>query len=153
MTVAADRVPMNFPQRGLPKGWSEGLNSEQIETVLRRQRIGPRILGGVHGKGYRFVWLGKYHPYAHKSGKQYLHRYLVMCRLGRRLHPAEHVHHKNGDKASTDLREFEIMEALEHAHYHYGRNFVREGGRLVWLSCGEEMTPKELLEHAQENEA
>lgn len=97
-----------------------------------------------HHKGYVRVWLGRGHPFANSGGWQYAHRLAMMEKLGRRLEPFEHVHHKNGDKASADPERLQVLHAVDHGMLHYGINFARVNGKLEHVWCGKHMTAEEL---------
>jgi hypothetical protein len=92
----------------------------------------PRIMPTEHEDGYPRVYIGKGHPYATSGGWQYLHRWIMMREVGRVLDTYEHVHHNgengNRDKRTRDVRELEILEDVDHGHYHYGER----------LGCGKE---------------
>lgn len=145
------------PQSPLPVRWWLGLTRRQRARVIHIERLGcPCICPRVHYKGYPRVYIGRGHPYANQGGTTELHRWLVARGLGRKLATWEHVHHKRHghshkgvDKISTE--DLELLEAVEHGQYHYGRHFIRDPRtrRFVWISCGEEVTEGELLEREQ----
>jgi len=110
---------------GLPAGWQEGLSPEKVAAVLRIEATPfselPRTLGD-HPKGYERIHLCLKHPYANSGGWQYAHRLIVMRVLGRVLSTYEHVHHVDGDHTATGnrLSNLDIMEDVDHGHYHHG---------------------------------
>lgn len=57
------------------------------------------------------------------------HRYLVECRLGRRLRRNEHVHHKDGNPRNNSLSNLELLSASEHIRKH------RDPAPTVTLTC------------------
>lgn len=141
-----DDLWLGPPASPLPGRWWRGLTRRQIARVVRCELRGaPRVMPQPHEKGYVRLYLGRGHPYADRGGTQHLHRWLVQRQLGQRLPSYCHVHHTNGDKATIDQRKLQVLEAVEHGTFHYGRHFIRgERGRLVWRSCGLEMTESEL---------
>jgi len=124
-----------WPKEGkLPSGWEVGLTARQIARVWwvesRADHGSFPICPAPDQKGYYQVYLARYHPYAKPNGLQWLHRYVMMRALGRRLDEYEHVHHRAGaSKDTTDLGDLVLAESLEHAHFHYG----------VRLRCGREV--------------
>lgn len=139
-----------MPAAPLPRRWWGGLSRQQVCRVVSCELRGrPRVMPARHEKGYVRLYLGRGHPYADGGGTCTLHRWLMQRHLGRRLRSYEHVHHRNGRKDSLRVEELRLLEAIEHAMFHYGRHFTRgEGGRLVWVSCGNELTSAELARAA-----
>lgn len=121
----------------LPHGWREGLTEDRVQLVLSVERYSKRglyILSRPDESGYLWVRLCVGHPYANKHGWQRLHRYLMMRALGRRLHWYEHVHHQNGDKLTTNIRDLSLMEAVDHGHMHYAARLSRRGQKIpLWF--------------------
>lgn len=65
------------------------------------------------------VWLGQDHPYANSGGWQYRSRLLVMCDLGRRLDPMEHVDHGPGRRLDDDRAQaLRVLSAEYHGRIH-----------------------------------
>jgi hypothetical protein len=122
------RIRPPFPSK-LPENWHRGLSPLACCRILRIEAQGPRVLPTKHHTGYVRVWLSSGHPYANSGGWQYLHRYLMMRRLGRTLGTYEHVHHADDSpKDTTDIRHLEILEDVDHGLYHWGQR----------LGCGRE---------------
>lgn len=69
-------------------------------------------------RGRRRIYLGKGHPYANSGGWQWLARYLLMVRLGRRLERWEHAHHRDRDRANDRARNLRVLEASAHSRLH-----------------------------------
>lgn len=129
------------PRTGrMPKGWQNGLPTALVLTVQlveRYSNAGLFILSDCDEKGYRWVRLCPGHPYASsKYGWQRLHRYLMMRRLGRKLHRSEHVHHKPGAAKDTlDAWQLEVLEDVEHGKWHAGRRWSRIPGDMRESWC------------------
>lgn len=123
-------VRVGPPAKPLPHGWWEGLSHRRVFAILQLEAEGtPSVMPGLHGKGYVRLYLGRGHPYADKGGCSTLHRWLMSRHLGRRLDTYEHVHHvKGAAKDTLDLDDLEILEDVDHGHYHYGER----------LGCGRE---------------
>lgn len=134
------------PHSPLPPRWWFGLTRSQIARVVHVERHGtPRVCPTRHPKGYVVVYIGRGHPYARSGGVTYLHRWVASRERGRKLEPYEHVHHHETHVEETDPSKLHVLHAIEHGQFHYGRHFVRgEGGRLVWVGCGTELTDEEL---------
>ena len=77
--------------------------------------MGPRVR--IDARGRARVFLGRGHPYAQKSGQQWLGRWLVMEALGRRLAESEHVHHRQGHGEDV-LTELEVLACEYHGACH-----------------------------------
>jgi len=64
--------------------------------------------------GYVYIWLRRDDPLlemasSHGQGGYVLeHRYVMAVSLGRPLTKAEHVHHRNGDRADNRLENLEL---------------------------------------------
>ena len=83
---------------------------------------GLLVVRGPDAKNDYWVRLCVGHPYANRYGWARLHRYLMARKLGRQLQWYEHVHHAEGAPGwTTDVRHLEILEEIDHAHYHYGK--------------------------------
>ena len=114
-------------QAPLPAGWTRGLSAEQIAEVLVVEAGFPPIAARPNAKGYYRVTLPPGHPYANSGRWQYLHRYVAMRHLGRRLTKHEHAHHKPGASLrTTNPADLQVLEEAAHGRYH----------RNVWLRCG-----------------
>lgn len=55
---------------------------------------------------------------ATKSGKVYMHRYVMAKHLDRLITTDEVVHHKDEDRTNNDITNLELMDAVEHAKHH-----------------------------------
>lgn len=66
---------------------------------------------------YYYIYLPN-HELATKSGKVYMHRYVMAKHLGRYLTTDEVVHHIDEDRTNNDLSNLELMNATEHAKHH-----------------------------------
>jgi len=124
----------------LPKGWRDEVRDHTIiETVLlveRYSNAGLFLLSDLDEKGYRWVRLCVGHPYANRYGWQRLHRYLMMRRLGRRLKPYEHAHHKpDAPKDTTDAWQLELLEDVEHGRWHEKNRAARIPGDMAESWC------------------
>jgi hypothetical protein len=128
-------MPTRIPRGTLPKGWRIGLPQSVIECVLLVERYSSRglfITSDEDEKGYLWVRLCEGHPYANRHGWQRLHRYLMMRALRRRLHWYEHVHHEpEHDKATTNIRQLVLTEAVDHGKRHYAKRLSRGGRHLT----------------------
>lgn len=119
----------------MPKGWQDGLPALIVATVQLVERFsnaGLFILSQPDEKGYRWVRLCPGHPYASsRHGWQRLHRYLMSRRLGRRLKPWEHCHHKpNAPKDTLDAWQLELLEDTEHGRWHARNRGARIPGDM-----------------------
>jgi hypothetical protein len=122
----------------LPEGWDRELSAWQIEKVLEVEELEVEdlMMPVTHPKGYVRVRIPSFHPYSTKAGSQYLHRYVMMKHLGRRLGFFEHVHHitlPDGTVAprnTTNISELMVMEAADHGLFHYGK-WIRCNGHVV----------------------
>ena len=53
------------------------------------------------------------------SGRRgHLHRFIMEKKLGRRLEPNEHVHHRDGNALNNDTENLEVIGSSEHARLH-----------------------------------
>lgn len=114
-------------QEPLPAGWSRDLPPERVAEVLVVEATFPSIAARPNAKGYYRVILPAGHPYANSGGWQYLHRYVAMRHLGRRLTRHEHAHHKPGASLrTTNPADLQVLEEATHGRYH----------RNAWQRCG-----------------
>lgn len=64
------------------------------------------------GKGYKAITVpGK--------GVIHEHRHIMEEKLGRRLAPAEHVHHIDGNKRNNAIENLEVLDIAEHTRRHF----------------------------------
>ena len=66
---------------------------------------------------YYYIYLPN-HELATKSGKVYMHRYIMAKHLGRHLTSNEAVHHIDEDRTNNDLNNLELMSISDHATLH-----------------------------------
>jgi hypothetical protein len=70
------------------------------------------------GRCYRRIQLGVGHPFANSGGWQYVHRFIAMQKLGRRLSREEHCHHRRGDLVNgrkiDEPENIEVQAAIRH---------------------------------------
>lgn len=83
--------------------------------------------------GYYYVYLPE-HELANKSGKVYMHRYIMAKNLGRMLKSEEHVHHINEDKADNRLSNLEILSSSEHGLKHIMERIPSAGNTEIKCS-------------------
>ncbi len=58
------------------------------------------------------------HPYSNGRLMMLQHRMIMENHLGRALSPDEHVHHRNGDRATTRLENLEVHSRSQHFSMH-----------------------------------
>lgn len=91
----------------------------------------------VDADGYVRV-TAKDHPRANRSGHVYQHILVAEKMLGRSIGPAEHVHHKNEDKADNRPENLEVLSKAEHMRQHdvvlrLDGGSTLHGGRVVFV--------------------
>lgn len=72
----------------------------------------------VDPRGRRRIYLGRGHEFANSGGWQWYARYRLMVRLGRRLAPFEHAHHRDEDRANDDPENLRVLPARRHGQLH-----------------------------------
>lgn len=145
------------PPAPLPPRWWAGLNRRARLTVIRTELHGRAPIT-TDRRGYVIVYIGRGNPYASpRSGTTRLHRWIASRTAGRRLQSYEHAHHSghtNSDNRGLGSisHPIEILHAVEHGTYHYGRHFERDPytGRLIWVGAGIRMTDAEIAAAAAE---
>lgn len=90
---------------------------DTIHDILL-QSCNPSHRIWVNSNGRPCITLGKHHPYANSGGWQYLYRYRMMCYLGRKLDPSEHVHHLDGNIHNNNLNNLHLINPSEHGKIH-----------------------------------
>lgn len=97
------------PQKasGLCAGhYSRKRRGGDLTSAVRRGRFYGQ---GRYGKdGYILVWVGKDDPAANAEGYILEHRLVMSRLLGRKLHPWENVHHKNGIRDDNRAENLEL---------------------------------------------
>ena len=76
------------------------------------------ILSICRGGGYRYCRTDPPHPNRNAKGLYPLHRVLMENKLGRLLESAEHVHHKDEDKANDAPKNLELKTRSQHSRDH-----------------------------------
>lgn len=72
------------------------------------------------------------HELATKSGKVYMHRYVMAKHLGRHLTSNEAVHHKDEDRTNNKIDNLELLSLSEHISQH-----MRERYTPIFVNCSE----------------
>jgi hypothetical protein len=63
--------------------------------------------------------------------RAHLHRIKMEKKLGRRLKPGEHVHHKDGDKLNNRLSNLQLLTAREHGLTHAPNKKRKKNGHYA----------------------
>jgi hypothetical protein len=71
--------------------------------------------------GYVLVRVGTAHHLADVRGYAYEHRVVAERSIGRRLRPAEIVHHRDGNKQNNSPDNLEVVPSNAHHQYHHRR--------------------------------
>lgn len=86
------------------------MNNEVIEIDLSKQKQDKKLR-------YMYIY-DPSHPMASKSGKLYVHRYIMARHLGRFLKDNEVIHHIDHDKTNNHISNLEILTQSSHAKTH-----------------------------------
>lgn len=86
------------------------MNNVVIEIDLSKQKQDKKLR-------YMYIY-DPSHPMASKSGKLYVHRYIMAKHLGRYLRSEEVIHHIDHDKTNNDINNLELCTNSVHAQKH-----------------------------------
>jgi hypothetical protein len=122
---------------------TSGGGGSDLMGIVHPGERNPKWRGGktIASNGYVLIRVGIDHHLADVRGYAYEHRIVAEKKIGRRLLPAEEIHHINGVKTDNSPENLEVTEDRAN-HFVFHRNGKRqkripgEPNPVVFCACG-----------------